>query len=97
MNNVAYLIDNITDFGKFLTFCIQNDFSVFRTFWDDREKGKRCFHLSYSDKLVYYSDISFYKSKGYKILRPSFELNSYSEYYVFSDFDLIYQPTEVIE
>lgn len=95
MLDVAYLIDNITDYGKLLSWCIEHDYCVFRCYWDEREKGKRCFHLSYSDKRLYYADISFYKSNGYKIVRPSFELSSYSKYYTFFDSDVVYSPEEV--
>ena len=40
MNKVAYLIANIEDYGKLMAFCIKHDICVFRTYWDERKKGK---------------------------------------------------------
>lgn len=83
MNFCAYLIENISEYGKLLSFCIENDISVFRSYWDDREKGDRCYVIDFSDRRLYYSSFSFYKSQGYTIYIPYFVLNPYSEFYQF--------------
>ena len=39
MENV-YLISNVEEFGKLMSFCIDNDICVFRTYWNEQEKRK---------------------------------------------------------
>lgn len=34
----VYYIANIEEYGKFISYCIENDVNVFRTYWDEREK-----------------------------------------------------------
>lgn len=35
MNKKAYLITNIEEYGKFISFCINKDICVFRTYWNE--------------------------------------------------------------
>ena len=39
MNKKAYLLISIEEYGKFIAYCIENDISVFRTYWNEREKA----------------------------------------------------------
>lgn len=34
----AYLIKDITEYGKFISYCIHNDITVCRAYWDERER-----------------------------------------------------------
>lgn len=77
----VYLISNIEEYGKFISYCIDNDISVWRTYWDDREKGERCYHINWKEKRCYYSDRAFYDD--YKVIIPIFELDSYGRYKLF--------------
>ena len=36
----VYLLKNIEEYGKFMAFCIDNDISVFRTYWQEIFKGE---------------------------------------------------------
>lgn len=48
----AYLIKNIEEYGKLMAYCIENDISVFRTYWDEREKGRRCYKPDFHEKKM---------------------------------------------
>ena len=53
MNNqkkIAYLISNIEEYGKFLSFLINNDFNVYRLYWDERTKCDRCYQIDWKEK-----------------------------------------------
>lgn len=76
----AYLIQNIEEYGKLMAYCIENDISVFRTYWDERDKGIRCYQPDFSEKRCYYSTINYYQSKGFKITVPVFEVDKYGRY-----------------
>lgn len=82
MNKVAYLIANIEDYGKLMAFCIKHDICVFRTYWDEREKGKRCYSIDWVEKRCYYSSIQYFKNNGYEIVSPTFCLDEYGNYYI---------------
>lgn len=76
----AYLITNIEEYGKLMAFCIENDISVFRTYWDDREKGDRCYHINWKEKRCYYSRRNYWEDDGYDIIIPKFYVNEYGVY-----------------
>lgn len=76
----VYLISSIEEYGKLIAFCIYNDISVFRTYWDEREKGNICFNIDWQDKRCYYSSKQFYSSMGYEIKSPIFEVDEYGKY-----------------
>lgn len=78
----AYLIKNIEEYGKLMAFCIDKDICVFRTFWNECEKGKRCFNIDWKEKRCYYSNIEYYIREGYEILEPIFEIDKYGENFV---------------
>ena len=76
----VYLISNIEEYGKFMAFCIDNDISVWRTYWDEREKENRCFSIDWQDKSCYYSSKRFYLNEGYEIITPIFKVNEFGKY-----------------
>lgn len=77
----AFLIANIEEYGKFISYCIENDVTVFRTYWDEREKGDRCFSIDWEQKRCFYSRRSYYEHIGYEIIEPKFELSNYGDVY----------------
>lgn len=76
----AYLITSIQEYGKLISFCIENDISVWRTYWDEREIGERCFHIDWNEKRCYYSSRRYYDSNDYKIVEPYFILDQWGCY-----------------
>lgn len=82
MNKVVYLILNIEEYGKLLAYCIEKDISVFRTYWDEREKGNRCFNVDFNDKRCYYSDINYYRELGYSVVVPKFIIDKFGCYQI---------------
>jgi hypothetical protein len=80
MEKKAFLIANIEEYGKLISFCINNDICVFRTYWDEREKGDRCYNIDWKEKRCYYSSRRYYENNGYEIVSPTFQLNEYGKY-----------------
>lgn len=80
MEKKAFLITNIEEYGKLISFCIENDISVWRTYWDEREKGDRCYNIDWKEKRCYYSSRRYYENNGYEIVSPTFQLNEYGTY-----------------
>lgn len=76
----VYLIKNIEEYGKLIAYCIEKDISVFRSYWDDREKGDRCYHISFKDKRLYYSSKKYYENEGAEIIIPEFYCTNFGEY-----------------
>lgn len=76
----VYLIKTIKEYGKLIAYCIENDISVFRSYWDDREKGDRCYHVSFKDKRLYYSSKEYYETEGAEIIIPEFYCTNFGEY-----------------
>ena len=82
MNKKAYLITSIEDYGKFISYCINNDIQVWRTYWDEREVGMRCYYINFEERRCYYSSCQYYKNEGYEIVTPVFSLDEYGNYYI---------------
>lgn len=76
----VYLIKNIEEYGKLMSYCIERDISVFRTYWDEREKGNRCYNISFEEKQCYHSSKQYYKSQGAEILIPEFRCTKFGHY-----------------
>ena len=76
----VYLIKNIEEYGKLVAYCIENDISVFRSYWDDREKGNRCYNISLEDKKLYYGSKEYYKNEGAEIIIPEFYCTTFGKY-----------------
>lgn len=76
----AYLIANIEEYGKLLSFLINHDVNVYRLYWDEREKGDRCFSVEWSKKRCYYSSRKWYEENGYEIIKPNFVCNQFGDY-----------------
>ena len=72
-----YLISNIEEYGKLISFCIDKDISVFRTFWDEREKGVRCYRIDFKTKQCCFACRDHYVSAGYEIGTPVFYVDQY--------------------
>ena len=80
MNKRAFLITNIEEYGKLISFCIENDVTVWRTYWDEREKGDRCYQIDWQEKKCCYSSRRYYENEGYEIVTSTFLLDKYGEY-----------------
>ena len=76
---IAYVIKDITEFGKLMAYCIERDICVFRTYWDEREKD-RVYYVDFCDKRCFYSRRAYYEDKGYQIQEPIFSVNEYGIY-----------------
>ena len=76
----VFLISNIGEYGKLMAFCIDNDIRVFRTYWDEREKGDRCYLIDWKDKSCYFSRKEYWLEQGYDIKIPILEVCEYGKY-----------------
>lgn len=76
----AYLIKNITEYGKFIAYCIDKDISVFRCYWEEIEKGTRCYNIDFKHKQLYYSSKDYYEDNLYEIIEPIFELDEFGNF-----------------
>ena len=83
MSKKVFLITSVEQYGKFVSYCIDNDISVWRLYWDDREKGNRCFHINWKEKRCYYASKKFYEDEGFEVITPLFLLN-------FGSYELVY-------
>ena len=81
----VYLIQNIEEYGKLIAYCIENDISVFRTYWDEREKDNMCYKISFTDKRCYYSSKQYYENLGAKIIIPEFYWDNFGKYKIYNN------------
>lgn len=82
MNKKAYLITNIEEYGKFISFCINNDITVWRTYWNEREARDRCYRIDWKEKRCYYASRLYYEDEGYEIVVPIFTVNNYGDFQI---------------
>lgn len=80
MKKIAFVISNVEEYGKFVSFCINNDISLWRTYWDERVKGDIAYSIDWKDKKCFYGHKNFYKNNGYEIIVPTFEITEYGNY-----------------
>lgn len=73
----AFLISNIEEYGFLVAYCVEHDISVFRSYWDDREKGNRCYFIDFYHKKLFYFRYSTYDSGSYEIACPVFDFNEF--------------------
>lgn len=76
----AYLIRSIEEYGKFVAYCIDNDISVWRLYYNDREKGKFCLKIDWEEKRCFYSSLVFYLGINCKIVLPEFEIDKFGRF-----------------
>ena len=84
MNKKAFLIASVEEYGKLIAFCISKDICIYRTYWDERKKGSRCYDINWKERRCYYSNIRYYEANGYEIVKPIFRLNAYGEYNIYN-------------
>ena len=77
----VYLITDIEEYGKFISFCIENDVCVFRTYWDENEKGDRCYRIDWREKHCFYSPRRYFEANGFSVVTPTFVLDEYGHDY----------------
>ena len=80
MKKVAFIISNIEEYGKFISFCIDYDICVFRSYWDEREKSHWCYSIDWESNKCFYSPRSYYENKNYEVVTPKFELDDDGRY-----------------
>lgn len=83
----AYLIKNITEFRKFIAYCINNDISVWRTYWHNGYKGERCYYIDWRERECHYASCNYYYCAHYKIVIPIFQIDNYGNYVIESEED----------
>lgn len=74
MADKVYLCSTVEEYGKFISYCIDNDISVWRCFWDDRDKSDRCYHIDWHEQRCYYASKKFYEREGFEVISPLFVL-----------------------
>lgn len=85
----AYLIKNITEYGKLVSYCIEKDISVWRTYWDERESEDRCYHIDWEEHRCYYSSRYYFETSCYELVIPIFQLNQYGNYIIACEKEII--------
>ena len=88
-NKIAYRISSIEDYGKFMAFCIDKDINVWRTYWNEREKGDRCYSIDWREKRCYYSSERYYIDNDYIVIDPTFSMNAFGDYYIEHDSEVL--------
>ena len=82
MIRTAYLITNVEEYGKFISFCINNDITVSRTYWNEKDGGGRCYNIGWKEKRCYYGPQCYYEKAGYEIVIPNFTLDVYGDFQI---------------
>ena len=77
----AFLISNIEEYGKLISYCINHDITVWRTYWDEKEKGDRCYVIDWGNGRCFYSSKKYWEDNGYEIVIPEFVLDEYGSNY----------------
>ena len=88
-NKIAYRISSIEDYGKFMAFCIDKDINVWRTYWNEREKGDRCYNIDWKEKRCYYGSERYYIDNNYTVIDPTFSMNAFGDYYIEHDSEVL--------
>lgn len=78
MEKEAFIISNLEEYGKLMAFCIQNDISVWRTYWDERDTDT-CYSIDWKMKRCYYSQKQYWINNGYKVYKPMFFIDQYGK------------------
>lgn len=79
-NKRVFLITNIEEYGKFISYCIRNDINVWRIYWDEREKGAQCYCIDYQKNSCTYASREYWEMYGYIVITPVFEIDKYGKY-----------------
>ena len=95
---IAFSISSIEEYGKLMAYCIQYDINVFRTYWDEREKGERCYiiNISQYSKNCEYSSKRYFIANDYTIVKPVFHLDAFGKY-VLTTGETLYEGNHVVE
>lgn len=80
MKPKVYLIKDITEYGKLIACCIEHDITVFRTYWDEREAGDRCYRIDWKLKHCFYCDRKYWEENGFDIVEPKFRFTEFGKY-----------------
>lgn len=80
MKKQAFLIKDITEYGKLVAYCVEHDISVWRTYWDEREKEDRCYNIDWDLKRCWYSSRKYYENNRFEIIEPKFRLTKFGIY-----------------
>lgn len=75
-NKICFLIDNIEDYGKLVSYCIEHDISVFRSYYIPGHY----YEIDFDSNKLFHSNQEFYKEEGYILQRPKFIYTRYKEY-----------------
>lgn len=80
---VVFLIKNVEEYGKLISYCIQKDIVVFRTYWDERTKGDICYDIDFIKNRCFYANRKYYECyEECEIVEPIFVLDNYGHWYV---------------
>jgi len=67
----AFIIENIEEYGKLMAFCIDNDISVWRTYWHN-DNTDIYYSINWIEKRCYYARKQWWIKNEYKIFKPIF-------------------------
>ncbi|MCH5315447.1 MAG: hypothetical protein J1E81_06005 [Eubacterium sp.] len=65
-----------------MAYCIENDISVWRTYWDERESSKRAYCIDWKTKRCEYTDTEYWKSRDIDVEIPNFYIDQYGRYQI---------------
>lgn len=81
-NKIAYRILSVEDFGKLMSFCIDKDVCVFRTYFNNACLSDRCYTIDWKEKRCYYGSEQYYLDHSYTVITPTFLTDVYGNYYI---------------
>lgn len=83
--NQVYLITDIKEYGKFVSYCIDNNIHLNRAFWDERSNLLFCYWIDWENRICVRLSSDYCESHGYEIVTPCFGLNDYGFYNIIPD------------
>ena len=77
---IAYILKDITEYGKFVAYCIDHDISVYRLYWNEQNKN-RCYVIYPDMKLAGVANKDWC-ALAYSLKEPKFYLSKYGRWLI---------------
>lgn len=87
-DKTIYKINNITEYGKFISFCIEHKIDVCKCVWNPK---MRYFYIDWRNEICYAGTANYFEKYGISlkfdciIIRPTFIMDKYGHYQIVTE------------